>query len=549
MDISEEMSDESPCLIVPDSQASENGGESSDVLKGLTMLQPTSNVLSKSLDKMGGSDSSDSILPNSSSSEAHSHDTSSLTSSKDDSSVEKQEATKEHALYVIRSKQADNITRQNMFRTSTPMIQSDLPPVQGVDHLTPVHVEDTSATPTSQMEESKAKETSSSDDFVSPSSDSVVPKSSAEEADKSEIAQDQTNMTSQASKDVALSNQERSQQDTHHERQEKTSTDTFQCLQLSGESKTKGSSVGDILPSPELLRPGSPINQIGEVVKEKTNAEEHKNCEQQESTEMTDINNDQRGSTLPLWQQNMTRPDRVSPVIATLTRTSSDVSTISSPEVSTQESSLRQWQSSGNDSDCDMFQTDHHESLPSNSLPKTGTQQGSSVPQHSHFKGLSLPELSEDIFQHKPKGITAEKPIQEKDSCHGDDRSTMGNILEPPTDKLEPSPADDVILSSQDDVFCLHLTQSQASTTASQARSQPDRLTSLLDIETRGTTDKEGNTVNNITPHSKEGKIVNTVTLPCATSSNTILVQTPAGHPSTTGHHRDITGNQTNTGN
>ena len=70
-------------------------------------------------------------------------------------------------------------------------------------------------------------------------------------------------MTSQASKDVALSNQERSPQDTHHERQEKTSTDTFQCLQLSGECKTKGSSDDDILPSSELLRPGSPINQIG----------------------------------------------------------------------------------------------------------------------------------------------------------------------------------------------------------------------------------------------------------------------------------------------
>ena len=141
------------------------------------------------------------------------------------------------------------------------------------------------------------------------------------------------------------------------------------------------------------------------MIEEKTNAEEHKNCEQREATEMTDINNDQRGSTLPRWQQHMTRPDRVSPVIATLTRTSSDVSTISSREVSPQESSLRQWQSSGNDSDCDMFKTDHHESLPPDSLPKTGTQQGSSVPQHSHFKGLSLPELSEDIFQHKPKGI------------------------------------------------------------------------------------------------------------------------------------------------
>ena len=69
-----------------------------------------------------------------------------------------------------------------MFRTSTPMIQSDLPPVQGIDHLTPVHVEDTSATPTSQTEEFKAKETSSSDDFVTPTLDLVVPKSSAKEA-------------------------------------------------------------------------------------------------------------------------------------------------------------------------------------------------------------------------------------------------------------------------------------------------------------------------------------------------------------------------------
>jgi hypothetical protein len=145
-------------------------------------------------------------------------------------------------------------------------------------------------------------------------------------------------------------------------------------------------------------------------------------------------------------------------------------------------------------------------------------------------------------------GVTAEKPIQEKNSCHGDDRSTMGNILEPPTDKLS-SPTDDVILSSQDDVFCLHLTQSQASTTASQTRSQPDRLTSLLNIEAQGTTDKEGNTVNNITPPAKEGKIVNTVTPPCVTLSDTILVQTPTWHPSTTGHHRDISENQTNTGN
>ncbi len=59
MDVSEEISDESPCFIVPDSQASENGGERNTeklndvVLKGLTMLQPNANVSSKSSDQMG----------------------------------------------------------------------------------------------------------------------------------------------------------------------------------------------------------------------------------------------------------------------------------------------------------------------------------------------------------------------------------------------------------------------------------------------------------------------------------------------------------------
>ncbi len=48
---------------------------------------------------LGDSESTDSgALPNSSSSESRSHDTSSLTSSKDDSSGEKQDAQKEHAL-------------------------------------------------------------------------------------------------------------------------------------------------------------------------------------------------------------------------------------------------------------------------------------------------------------------------------------------------------------------------------------------------------------------------------------------------------------------
>ena len=113
--------------------------------------------------------------------------------------------------------------------------------------------------------------------------------------------------------------------------------------------------------------------------------------------------------------------------------------------------------------------------------------------------------------------------MQDKHSCH--DRLEKENIIEPSsTDKF-----DDIILPSQDEeLFCLHLTQSQSNPSASQS----DGLMSSPSKQTQGNTGKDGK---NITP-------------PCVTLSNTLLKQTPIGHPSTTGHHEDIGGNKTDTG-
>ena len=66
-----------------------------------------------------------------------------------------------------------------MFRTSTPMIQSYLSSSESVEHLTPV--ENNSTTSISGQSESVAKETSSSDNYVSPSVNLTVTKSPEEE--------------------------------------------------------------------------------------------------------------------------------------------------------------------------------------------------------------------------------------------------------------------------------------------------------------------------------------------------------------------------------
>ena len=144
----------------------------------------------------------------------------------------------------------------------------------------------------------------------------------------------------------------------------------------------------------------------GELVGEKTKPEEDKTSgsKQPESTSVTDLNNDQAGTTLPCWQEHMNRADRISPTTATLTKSSSDVSTVSSRDISMPESSLHQWQSSADDSDCDMFATDIDTSHPPNTLPKSDNLQALRIIPHPNFKGLSLPELSEDIFQPKLKG-------------------------------------------------------------------------------------------------------------------------------------------------
>ncbi len=154
-------------------------------------------------------------------------------------------------------------------------------------------------------------------------------------------------------------------------------------------------------------------------------------------------------------------------------------------------------------------------------------------------------------MSHSSEGVIAENPVQGKHSCHDDDRSTVKGILESPTDKLEPSLTEDVILPSQEDVFCLHLTQSQSSTTASQARSQPNNTPGVAEKQRNMVNNvpppvNEGSVVNNVTLPVKERNIVNNVTPPSVTLSSTILTQTPIGHPSTTSHHQDITGNTGN---
>ena len=159
-----------------------------------------------------------------------------------------------------------------------------------------------------------------------------------------------------------------------------------------------------------------------------------------------------------------------------------------------------------------------------------------------------------------------------KFSCNGCTVSPSLGVVEKSEGKqistekpLESSPTGDVVLSSQDDVFCLHLTQSQSGTPASQARSQTDRLSSSHNVQIQRTTDKEEehvisptspilmgeNAVNDTTPtasHVDDGNAVNNVTPPCVLLSSTITKQTPIGQPSSTGH-QEVISNKTITGN
>lgn len=139
-----------------------------------------------------------------------------------------------------------------------------------------------------------------------------------------------------------------------------------------------------------------------------------------------------------------------------------------------------------------------------------------------------------------PTGVRRRQamPGDVEHSRQDDDVAVIENIetRESAEEKLESSP-NGYVLPSQDDEFLLHLTQSQSSTVASQARSQTDRQTSLIDIDTRETKDMK-----------EHADIVQNITPPLVTMSNTILPQTPLGHPSTTSHHEDIA-NRADTGN
>lgn len=127
-------------------------------------------------------------------------------------------------------------------------------------------------------------------------------------------------------------------------------------------------------------------------------------CEEEQPADKNNDDTASNTSNLPRWQQQMmTRPHGSSPVSGTLTRTTSSISTSSDQAVSAQESSLHQWQSPGNGSD-DLFETGHntnHDNLPA---ANDENLQDSSIPNHPDFKGLSLPVLSQDIFQLNSKG-------------------------------------------------------------------------------------------------------------------------------------------------
>ena len=90
-------------------------------------------------------------------------------------------------------------------------------------------------------------------------------------------------------------------------------------------------------------------------------------------------------------------------------------------------------------------------------------------------------------------------------------------------EKVESHPQEDVV-SSQDDAFCLHLTQSQSSSVASQPC--PEKHV-LINVDTRE-------------PRELEGHLSKDNVKDCVTLSATTLQQTAVGHPSTSGHHQDI---------
>lgn len=129
-------------------------------------------------------------------------------------------------------------------------------------------------------------------------------------------------------------------------------------------------------------------------------------------------------------------------------------------------------------------------------------------------------------------GVAVERETTEQQSRHSDYRLTLEKPYESSQERRDPSPTDEVISPSQEDLLCLHLTQSQVSSSPSQRRSQQEKQTSPLIMDRLRQREKERITVCDVTP-------------PLVKLSDTVLVPTPLGHPSTTGHHQDITERQT----
>ncbi|XP_028390928.1 uncharacterized protein LOC114515810 isoform X2 [Dendronephthya gigantea] len=553
MDMSEEIPDVSPCFIVPNSQASEMEVEENPdaVLRGLTALQPDQTV---------AGESSESTLPSSSSSDTHSHETSSsLTSSKEDSSGEKH-ASKEHALYITRFERGTSVTRKNMFHTSTPMVSSVLSPCHTVERLTPVEHNSTNTTP-QQEKIILEKETSSSDDFISPSGNMVVEESSVEEPNKDVVtdsAGDQNSAGKEKDRKINLrSVDESSAEELIHEggvidmandqnsagKQEDVVIDlakdgsSAECGVVDldkDKSSVKGLERDDVIDltiesSAEEQNKDQDLDMAedassaekqsnDELLQEEVDAE-HKSCNDQLPKSSIDENKDQTWNSLPRWVQDITGGEKTSPSIETLTRSSSDASTTSSKEVLSRDSSIHQWQSE-NDV---MIETNQ------DCLPSANNQQASSVFQQPDMRSFPPLVLSQDIFQPKPKAVIVERATTGEKSRPSNEKSTMGESSEPLQAQRDPSRTDDVILTSQEDLFCLYLTESQSSSSSSQRRARNEKQTSPLIMDRLGQRETE---ICDVTP-------------PLIKLSNTVLVPTPIGHPSTTGHHQDIAESQT----
>lgn len=330
------------------------------------------------------------------------------------------------------------------------MVSSVLSLCKTVEQLTPV--EHNSTDPMPQQEESKEKETSSSGDFASPSMESQMKEESSMEepkkgADKqkdegTDLCKDKSStedlnkvgviglakddMSAEERKrggvtDLAKdkgSVEEQNRGGVMDLAEDKGSAEELNrgcvrdmakvkssleeqdrdvVIDLTNESSAEEQNKDDMLDVAKDVS-STEKQKKDELIQEEDGSKEHKSCIDQLPKSNTGINKDLSWNSLPRWVQNITGQGRTSPSIATLTRTSSEVSTTSSREVSSRESSVHQWQSENDDVDCGMIETNHD--CPS----RASNRQEPSVFQQINMRSLSPPVLSQDIFHPQPKG-------------------------------------------------------------------------------------------------------------------------------------------------